>query len=476
MTSFPRRAVSWLRIIAVVALLVTSVSLIPPAIPVQAQSGLYPGAVGLVANSGAEPVLLRETPSFEAAVLTTVPAGAAADIVEGPVTGDDGTPWYGVSYGGLFGYIVAGYLVDSGQWPRPSSHVGSRVRRVGAEAVPVEWTPEAARSQPSLQQQSRGHTSRTIATADVYLRAEPSFSAMAMMVIPAGAAVTPTGEWLDQFAGVTTRDSTAGSKATGWAKPRPKKRARAGDRPGARSRCGSNRQRAHRRFRHGAEGGTAFAMDVVNLRADPLKETRCCACCRRGRGDGHRGHQRLDAGLVQRHSRLHQCRSAQLRPAPVSLAQEALLEAAPAVSGESSGLTATTLSDVNLRGGPDIAAPVIGAIPPGVAMAALAGPSRGSPGCLRRADRLGLRRVPAGLDRSFQRGNQEKRQDAGKVEGLGAARNAELGGGIVWPVSGGTWHIMQGYHGSSHQNGAGSGSTSTRSIWRASMATPPGSR
>ena len=33
--------------------------------------------------------------------------------------------------------------------------------------------------------------------------------------------------------------------------------------------------------------------------------------------------------------------------APVSLAQEAALEAAPAVSSESSGLTATTLSDVS---------------------------------------------------------------------------------------------------------------------------------
>ena len=33
------------------------------------------------------------------------------------------------------------------------------------------------------------------------------------------------------------------------------------------------------------------------------------------------------------------------------------------------------------------------------------------------------------------------------------AGNVDLGaGGIIWPVSGGQWTIMQGYHGSSHQN------------------------
>ncbi len=39
------------------------------------------------------------------------------------------------------------------------------------------------------------------------------------------------------------------------------------------------------------------------------------------------------------------------------------------------------------------------------------------------------------------------------MEGSAPAANAELGaGGIIWPVSGGQWTIMQGYHGSSHQN------------------------
>ena len=60
-----------------------------------AQSALYPGAVGLVANTGGEPVLLRETPSFDAAVLSSLAEGTPADILEGPVYSADGIAWQG---------------------------------------------------------------------------------------------------------------------------------------------------------------------------------------------------------------------------------------------------------------------------------------------------------------------------------------------------------------------------------------------
>src|SRR5262245_43645919 len=139
MKSSPRRAVSRLRIIAAVALFAT-LAFIPPIAPVRAQSGLYPGAVGLVANTGAEPVLLREAPSFEAAVLSTVPAGATTDVLDGPVAGDDGTPWYGVSYGGMTGYIVAGYLVDSGQ----TATSEAAPVELAQDAAPAELAPEEA--------------------------------------------------------------------------------------------------------------------------------------------------------------------------------------------------------------------------------------------------------------------------------------------------------------------------------------------
>jgi murein DD-endopeptidase MepM/ murein hydrolase activator NlpD len=52
----------------------------------------------------------------------------------------------------------------------------------------------------------------------------------------------------------------------------------------------------------------------------------------------------------------------------------------------------------------------------------------------------------------LQKDNGERQR--GKVsEGREPEGDVSLGaGGIIWPVSGGLWYIMQGYHGSSHQN------------------------
>src|SRR5918999_38036 len=115
MTSTPCRAVIRLRIVIAVALATTTSLLAPTAGAVFAQSALYPGAVGLVASTGGEPVLLREAPSFDAAVLTSLSEGAPADILDGPVYSAEGTAWHAVSVGGMTGYVVAGYLIDGGQ-------------------------------------------------------------------------------------------------------------------------------------------------------------------------------------------------------------------------------------------------------------------------------------------------------------------------------------------------------------------------
>ena len=91
MTSTPSRAVTRLRIVIVVALAVMASSLASAASTAFAQSALYPGAVGLVASTGGEPVLLRESPSFDAAVLSPLSEGTSADILDGPVYSAEGT-------------------------------------------------------------------------------------------------------------------------------------------------------------------------------------------------------------------------------------------------------------------------------------------------------------------------------------------------------------------------------------------------
>src|SRR5918997_3395528 len=119
MTSTPCRAVTRLRIVIAVAMAATALSLAPVSTTF-AQSALYPGAVGLVANTGGEPVLLRGTPSFDAAVLTSLGEGTPADILDVPVYSAEGTAWHAVSVGGMTGYVVAGYLIDSGQVAAPA--------------------------------------------------------------------------------------------------------------------------------------------------------------------------------------------------------------------------------------------------------------------------------------------------------------------------------------------------------------------
>src|SRR5215211_3443172 len=144
MASTPCRAVIRLRIVIAVAMAVTASSLAPTAGTVFAQGELYPGAVGLVADTGGEPVLLRETPSFDAAVLTTLAAGTPADILDGPVYSAEGTAWHEVSVGGITGYVVSGYLIDSGQAAAPASDMVE----LAQEAAPLTVVPETATAEP----------------------------------------------------------------------------------------------------------------------------------------------------------------------------------------------------------------------------------------------------------------------------------------------------------------------------------------
>ncbi len=151
----------------------------------------------------------------------------------------------------------------------------------------------------------------------------------------------------------------------------------------------------------------------------------------------------------------------QTTTAPVSLAQETapvaapLVAADPAVESGSGELAATTLSDVNLRGAPETTAPIMGTIPAGATLTALAGPEQGFYQ-VQYGQQIGwvsaeFLQVSATY---LQRDNRtDSNRQEGKVEGSAPAANAELGaGGIIWPVRGGQWTIMQGYHGSSHQN------------------------
>src|SRR5215213_760415 len=223
MTSTPSRAVTRLRIVIVVALAVMASSLAPVAGTAFAQSALYPGAVGLVADTGGEPVLLRDSPSFDAAVLSSLSEGTPADILDGPVYSAEGTAWQEVSIDGMTGYVVSGYLIDSGQAAAPAPDMVE----LAQEAAPLTVAQETATAEPlaveTLPSESLPAPVASpsevpvnpVTTADLNLRAGPSFADSVLTVIPAGAALAPTGEWSQGFAGVTY-EGNYGWVDSGW--------------------------------------------------------------------------------------------------------------------------------------------------------------------------------------------------------------------------------------------------------------------
>jgi uncharacterized protein YgiM (DUF1202 family) len=492
MTSTPCRAVTRLRIVIAVVLAATASSLAPAASTAFAQSALYPGAVGLVADTGGEPVLLRETPSFDAAVLLSLSEGTPADILDSPVYSDDGVAWQPVSVDGMTGYVVAGYLIDGGQAAAPPDVV-----ELAQEAAPLTVAPETATAEPQAVETAPAESlpapaaspsevpANPVTTADLNLRAGPSFGDSVLMVIPAGAALAPTGEWSQGFAGVTY-EGNYGWVDSGWlaasepgvdTAPQPAAATKdvtllqeVAPAPVTTAEPAPTKDAALVGDLSAVPGETAYATDVVNLRAGSSESSEVLRVLPRGgavtiTGEPNNGWTPVwyngTTGYISANLLSAFTTTPQTTTAPVSLAQETapiaapLVAADPAVESGSGELAATTLSDVNLRGAPETAAPIMGTIPAGATLTALAGPEQGFYQ-VQYGQQIGwvsaeFLQVSATY---LQRDNRtDSNPPEGKVEGSAPAANAELGaGGIIWPVRGGQWTIMQGYHGSSHQN------------------------
>ena len=492
MTSTPCRAVTRLRIVIAVVLAATASSLAPAASTAFAQSALYPGAVGLVADTGGEPVLLRETPSFDAAVLLSLSEGTPADILDSPVYSDDGVAWQPVSVDGMTGYVVAGYLIDGGQAAAPPDVV-----ELAQEAAPLTVAPETATAEPLAVETAPAESlpapaaspsevpANPVTTADLNLRAGPSFGDSVLMVIPAGAALAPTGEWSQGFAGVTY-EGNYGWVDSGWlaasepgvdTAPQPAAATKdmallqeVAPAPVTTAEPAPTKDAALVGDLSAVPGETAYATDVVNLRAGSSESSEVLRVLPRGgavtiTGEPNNGWTPVwyngTTGYISANLLSAFTTTPQTTTAPVSLAQETapiaapLVAAYPAVESGSGELAATTLSDVNLRGAPETAAPIMGTIPAGATLTALAGPEQGFYQ-VQYGQQIGwvsaeFLQVSATY---LQRDNRtDSNPPEGKVEGSAPAANAELGaGGIIWPVRGGQWTIMQGYHGSSHQN------------------------
>jgi uncharacterized protein YgiM (DUF1202 family) len=170
MTALPYRRS---RIVGLLALLLVSIIPIAHEYNASAATDLTIGGAAVVADAQGDNVNLRDQPSYGGAVLTTVPEGDFVTVVDGPFTDDtDGTIWYQISSGDQTGYMLSDYL--------------SADESVSAAAVMTS-------------------------TTRVNLRSGPGTSYAVLLVIPSGATVNTTGEAQNGFSRLTYNGTTGWS-------------------------------------------------------------------------------------------------------------------------------------------------------------------------------------------------------------------------------------------------------------------------
>ena len=99
------------------ALLFATAILASSAPSVFADFDLDAGGTAVVAYTGGESVMVRAGTGTDFPVITSAPEGAAVTIIAGPFESLDGTYWYGLSYQGTIGYIMADFLALPGNAP-----------------------------------------------------------------------------------------------------------------------------------------------------------------------------------------------------------------------------------------------------------------------------------------------------------------------------------------------------------------------
>jgi uncharacterized protein YraI len=138
-----------------------------------------------IASAGA-PVLLREHPGYEAAVLATLGDGNPLDIAGEPVTAADGTTWLPVVAGGQSGYVPTGYVLTNAATMEPGLVPAAAPASVPETAAPpVTADPVAA--------PSRGSPGATMTEAN--LRSGPGVDTAVLAVLPRARRCRLTARW-----------------------------------------------------------------------------------------------------------------------------------------------------------------------------------------------------------------------------------------------------------------------------------------
>ena len=458
MPTNPTRATAWLRL---TLLIVIGVLWLPfAATPTTAQdlagSPLAVGAPAQIVFGNGQDVLLRAAPGYDQMVVNGYGEGTPVEVIEGPLTAADGSTWFGVVVNGEQGYLAADFLAATGATP-PAAAIGAKAAAAPAPApeLAADDTQELTAAQPAAPV-----AGDAFATSDLNLRAGPSADAAILLVIPGGAPVAATGEAGNGYLGVVYNGQTgwADGAFIGAGAPLPDTTMATTADP-ASGFTGTEEVTAAQPAAAPADsaplvgdlaaapGGASAAVTVLaNLRGGPSAEDAILRVLPAGSqvtvtGEATNGYIPVwyngTSGWLS-------TQAIDGSGQPAATDQPA---AAPVTDQAGATGARTTLEPVNIRAGAAIAAEVIGVIPGGVALTPLAGPESGF-------YQVSYDGVTGWVSGAYLREDAAAGAEptSAYAPGPGLEPAAAAGGGLIWPVAGGNWTIMQGYNGSSHQD------------------------
>jgi uncharacterized protein YgiM (DUF1202 family) len=417
--------------------------------PASADTDLVIGGEARVSYTGGDDIRVRSQPSTSGSVLTSVPEGWLVSVLDGPIADGSGNQWYQVVARGMTGYMMSDYLarpegtsagtVISSAWVidgslnlRASASTSASVLLVmpdGAKVgvtgspqngfTPVQfngtngWAYSAYLS--SSEPGSGSSPGTVIANAWVIdgalnLRSSASTSSGVLLVMPDGAKVGVTGSAQNGFTPVVYNGTAGWAYSVYLSSTEPG----SGSSPGI-------------------VISSAWVIDgALNMRASATTSANVLLVLPDGAKVGVTGSPQNGFTPVQFNG-------------TNGWAYSAYLSATEPGSGSSPGTVTETryaTASLNMRSGAGMSFSIVSVIPTGAEVGVTGGAQNGYlPVRYNGADGFALA--------SYLSGSKPSEPDPGSGVGSGL---------IVWPVKGGTWEIIQGYNGGTHQNRSSSAS------------------
>ncbi|MBX3071262.1 MAG: SH3 domain-containing protein [Thermomicrobiales bacterium] len=414
-------------------------------LPVSADTNLTLGGEARVSYANGDQVRLRDEPSYNGNVLTSVPEGWLVAVHDGPIDDGAGSSWYEVTARGMRGYMVSDFLADAG-----SAQTGEGEVTAAAEM-------------------------RT--TANLRLRSGASLDASVLLVIPSGATVNTTGATQNGFAQLTYQGTTgwastqyltssgSTSGAAMWVNVNGLNLRSSASTSGgvllvmprgAQVSVTGNAQSGFTPVQYNGTSGWAYTEYLTSTNPGSSATATPGAVISNAWVTG--GALNLRSGpstsnsvilVMPNNAQVGVTGTAQNGFTPVryngangwAYSQYLTSSGAGATSTPDGGLvleTRYTTAGLNLRSGPSTTSTVLLVIPSGAAVSITGSQTNGF--------------FPVRYSGTNGYASASYLTTSGSSNPTSTPGSGNTGGGIVWPVQGSTWEITQGYNGSSHVN------------------------